>query len=104
MAYKAEIRVEKRSKASGSKKNTWERPLIQRKNMEYGKQFQMGNSSNASKEEVNSKFNQGSKIQEQAGKKLSVNNYQRPTLGKCFRCGQQGHLSNEFPTKGCCFS
>ena len=99
MAYKAEIRVEKKSKTGGSKRNTWERPPFQRKNMEYGKQFQVGNSSNASKEEINLKFNQENKIQEQAGKKLNVNNYQRPTLGKCFRCGQQGHLSNECPQR-----
>lgn len=29
--------------------------------------------------------------------KRTTNPYQRTTIGKCYRCGQQGHLSNERP-------
>ena len=32
-------------------------------------------------------------------KKKGENIYNRPTLGKCFRCEQQGHLSNECPQR-----
>lgn len=52
MAYKAEVKVENRSKSSCSKKHVWERPFYQRKNMEGGKQFQVGSSSKTKEEQT----------------------------------------------------
>ena len=34
-----------------------------------------------------------------ANKGKSQNNYTRPLLGKCFRCGESGHLSNSCPQR-----
>lgn len=39
------------------------------------------------------------KTTETAGRKAQGNPYNRPNMGKCFRCGQTCHLSNNCPSR-----
>lgn len=53
----------------------------------------MGSTSNSNTKE------ERIKIQELGNKIGNLNNYARPNLGKCFRCGQQGHLFSGWPQR-----
>ena len=64
--------------------------------------FQQGSSSTPSrpiKKDDIPPENPATKPGEISSKKKVDNIYNRPTLSKCFRCGQQGYLSNECPQR-----
>lgn len=94
-ARKIEGWFDKRKKQP-KKRISWERP-----NNTYRRdpnEFQVGNTYRnqnlKGKEEKTTKNFQDPKGLDMVTKKAQ-NQYTRPNLGNCFRCGQQGHLSNE---------
>ena len=99
MVFKAELKLEKRQKNSGTKKNQWEKAFIpyQRKNYDNTKQAQ-GSGTSKAKEGQPSKTNQSPRTQELSTKNSSTN-YPRPNLGFCYRRNQNGHLSNQCPQR-----
>ncbi|TYK13853.1 uncharacterized protein E5676_scaffold832G00370 [Cucumis melo var. makuwa] len=78
MAFKAEMKLEKRQKNNGTKKNKWDKTFTpyQRKNYDNVRQVQGFGTSKA--KEQSSKANQSPRTQEISNKKSSSTNYPRP--------------------------
>ncbi|KAA0038206.1 uncharacterized protein E6C27_scaffold270G00430 [Cucumis melo var. makuwa] len=97
LASKIEGSEEIKKTKTFQRKNSWDKQ--QRTNPTNSfRNFQQGSSSTPSqpvkKDDIPPK-NPATKPSENISKKKVDNVYNRPTLGKCFRCSQQGHLSNE---------
>lgn len=74
--------------------------MSKKSNLEFNKSStSQEKNSSTRKEDSIKKGASTSKGNEGTSFKRNTNPYNHPTLGKCFRCGQQGHLSNECPQR-----
>ncbi|KAA0025759.1 hypothetical protein E6C27_scaffold653G00530 [Cucumis melo var. makuwa] len=84
------------------RKSNWDKQQQRTNPTDSFRNFQQGSSSTSprsiKKDDIPPK-NLTTKSDESSSKKKINNIYTRPTLGKCFRCGQQEHLSNECPQR-----
>lgn len=80
-----------------SQKTTWEATSTKRPNYSSKAYDQPSTSTQGKGNEVECQNLANDKKKEVVNKGKAQNNFTRPSLGKCFRCGQSGHLPNTCP-------
>ena len=80
-----------------SQKAPWEATSTKRPNYSNKATNQPSTSVQGKEKEVETQDLADEKKKEAVSRGKTQNNYTRPSLGKCFPCGQSSHLSNTFP-------
>ena len=82
---------------SSNRKTTWEANST--KKQTYSSRMNEQPSTSVAKKSKDVDTQDAAKKKDNTSKRKSQNTYTHPSLGKCFRCGQSSHLSNNCPQR-----